>query len=296
MPNFAKTYYLLQPKQCLIQITNQVDYDIQEFPILISFPTTWVGFSILEPDGSNIAFLDKTGKPLYFYIRKIEVSNGVLETIVKLPILKANETTTIRVLMGLTPNPYSSYHDVKKAYNWVEDFETGTLENWNTEATSQYPPTILSDTTMINKEGTYYARISRYGESASVGEYTRMWRTLGVPETSRWAIELLYYIYGAGGYDSRDVVEAQVRLGGNTLWSKQFAKEYTEYGELSLEGEVSPDNSDLEFYTEAVSVYGGWLDTRIFAVDFIRVRKTVDPYPLVEVPNELLGVKDLDVL
>jgi len=296
MPNLAKLYYFRKPKQLFIRITSLVDYDIQDFPVLIDFPGDWIGFNLIQPDGSDIAFLDKAGNPLYFYIWKIDLTSKVLKTIVKIPLLKANETTTIKILINLIPNPYSSYHDVKNAYNWVEDFETGSLANWNTAATSQYPPTVLSDTTMTNKEGTYYARVSRFGESSYAGEYTRMWRSLGVPETGKWAIELLYFLKGGGGYDSQDILQAQVNLGGTTLWSKQFAKDYLEYGELSLAGDVSNDNSNLEFYAKAVSVSGGWMDLRIFAVDFIRVRKTVDPYPLIDVSNTIIGIKDLDFL
>jgi len=296
MPNIAKVYYLKRLPFTPIKITNRVSYDIQEFPILISFPTDWIGFPKIKPDGSDIAFLDEEGNPLYFYIKRISVPDKILDVIVKIPILKANETITIKILLGLEPNPYASYHDVKKAYNWVDDFETGTLENWNIAATSQYPPTIMSDTTMPNKEGTYYVRVSRYGESAVVGEYTRMWRSLGVPETGRWAVDFLYFLWGGGGYDSGDIVRVRILLGGHEVWSKNIVKDLYEYGELTVEGNVSSTNNDLLFWTEATSVSGGWEDQRWFAVDLIRVRKSVDPYPLIEVINVPIGVKDLDVL
>jgi len=296
MPSFAKAYYLKKLPFYPIIITNQVSYDIQEFPVLISFPTDWIGFQKIKPDGSDIAFLDEANNPLYFYIKRISVPNKILDVIVKIPILRANETITIKTVVGLDPNPYASYHNVKQAYNWVEDFETGTLQNWHIAATSQYPPTIMSDTTMPNKEGTYYARVSRYGESANVGEYTNLYRYLGVPETGRWAVDLLYYLWGKEGYDTRDVVEAQIILGGKTLWRKDIVKGLEEYGELTVEGDVSVNNDMLMFYTWITSVYGGWEDERWFAIDFIRVRKSVDPYPIVEIPNILLGVKDLDTL
>jgi len=131
MPNIAKIYWLLyyfQGRITPIDVKENSGSNLTDYQVMIQLTSSWDGWSLVASDGSDIYFTDSSGNPLYFWIEKFDYTNKNAIIWVKIPSLPASSTIRIYLRFGVLPNPYSSYRDGTKTFDFFDDFNDGVVD------------------------------------------------------------------------------------------------------------------------------------------------------------------------
>ncbi|RLF82401.1 hypothetical protein DRN38_00075 [Thermococci archaeon] len=321
MPTLARLLYLTTPIKTSILITEQSGSDLTDYEVRIMLDSGWDGWDKVSPDGNDIFVTDENGKPLYYWIEKIDKDNKSGVIWCKVPSIPANGQVKIYLYYGGI-NPYVNYRDGSKVFKFFDDIETWT--GWEkvgdgdvTQTTEQVYHGAYSLKKISNcdphggrkslgftLDRNYW--IVEFFRRRNSGEGTDCYadRT-GVEDAngngysagfSHGSSPSIYVDKRSGGSATQlgstsvsDILSewyiAQLILTPSVVKTRILKKDYTLHAETTV--------SDTT-YTSFTHIYirGG----RPYYVDVIRIRKYVDPEPSVQVLSSINVIKELDFM
>jgi len=144
-------------------ITNNVSEDLTDYSILIELTSeNFDDWDKVSEDGSDIYFTDLSGNPLYYWIEEFDKAGQHALIWVKIPLIPANESVTIKLMYGQT-NPYTDYRSGDNTFLFFDDF-LSDLSKWSGDTT--YFSISNSILTTTASERAIYSKVDVTGDIA----------------------------------------------------------------------------------------------------------------------------------
>ncbi|MCD6148927.1 DUF2341 domain-containing protein [bacterium] len=298
-----------------VDVTEQSGNDLTDYPVRIDLDPSWDGWD-LNPSKDSIYFTDEEGNPLYYWIEKFDTENKVATIWVKVPSISANGT--VRVYMHVSPsNPYLTYRDPAQVFDFFDDFDTFDTAVWTEPGVSDYGGYTVENSNLVLYIGTRNKLKPSVDVNSTFTQSTYSlnnrairfkMKAMKVDEGDEHA----WFNNGAGFSNTQNQAQGSQRVWGR---NDQRAHAVTDasglvYGEGSWNGsltdyevrEVRLTGSQIKYvhndvvkYTESAVAqadmylyiligcgdgYGNDAYAELY-IDFILIRKYVDPEPTV---------------
>lgn len=224
----------------------------------------------VQPDGSDIYFTDEEGNPLHYWIESIDISAKQATIWVKIPLIPANDSVTIRMYCG-DDNPYSEYNGPEQVFVLWDDFEQERGWTWSQNGSAWEGE--YSD--KYYHSPTYSYRI-RYpsGTASSSGYYGAISKELNVP-VEQLLVELYVrdsYAGDVSGYHFKQVLADET-----VIWEDDVAGD--EGGFAKALAVFTPESENIVFTLRVYDKKG----VSNFGIDVywddVVIRPYVDPEP-----------------
>jgi len=322
VPNIAKAYVLGMPMGYAtpIAITEISGKNLTNYAVGIPLTSTWDGWSIVKPNGSDIYFLDENLNPLYFWIENFDYTNNKALVWVRIPFLPANSTVKIYLVYG-AGNPYITFNNPKNVFLFFDDFIKFDTSVWNiyTGTVSIEDGVLKTDPADVGRTYIYemlytfldltvevkwkwiYYTTAKYRGGFSLGA-----RLQPSGETYLAATGAHGYAFQIGYDDDWDRTRwtALTRAGSHTelvedLWYRVIFKlsgsslyaELRRYSDNSLIYSLTVSNTRIS--TAGGITLGGW---QYEYVDWIIVRPYAHPEPSILIGSSIKLLRDFDTL
>ena len=267
----------------------------------------------VQPDGSDIYFLDSSGNPLYYWIESFDKTNKQAVIWVKVPSIPANGQVTIYMCYG-GDNPYASYNDPSKVFLFYDDFSTFDTSKWTTFRNAPNVIEAVDNWLHLRVDScganTYYG-IKAPLPSVSGFKIVMRFEPIGTLDTAvglavadadqnilaairmhggnfgKTRENYLDYLgsstyLGGGGWEWNEVSRYTLRYDGTTLYGRVYRESTGEYVEDSVSVDISGISYIVIFQRAGVSGYSleGY-------IDWVYVREFVDPEPSISIGAEV---------
>ncbi|RLG74529.1 MAG: hypothetical protein DRO14_05625, partial [Thermoprotei archaeon] len=298
-----------------VDITEQSGNDLTDYPVRIDLDPSWDGWD-LNPQKDSIYFTDEGGNPLYYWVEEFDTANKKAILWVKVPSIPANGT--VRMYMHVSPsNPYLSYRDPKQVFDFFDDFDTFDTAVWTNPRVDDYCGYTIEDSNLVlyigtrgkskvSNRSTYTFTQNTYSLNNKAIRFKM--RAMKVNEDDAYA----HFNNGAGFSNTQNIAQGAQRLWGRNDRRAHAVTDASSllYGEGSWDGsltdyevrEIRMTDSQIKYvhndvvkYTESAVAqasmylyiraacgdgwgYDGYAELYI---DFILIRKYVDPEPTV---------------
>lgn len=127
MPEIAKVAYLTGARKTPIDIVERSGKDLKDYAVNVVLDSSWDGWDLVRPDGSDIYVIDEDGKPLWYWLEVFDYSSRYASLWVKLPSIPANGVIRIYVVYA-TKTPILVYRDPEGVFTFFDDFEGTGLD------------------------------------------------------------------------------------------------------------------------------------------------------------------------
>jgi len=327
MPTLAQTYYIayfIPKKVTPIDVKENSGNNLTDYQIMIQLTSSWDGWSLVASDGSDIYFIDSSGNPLYFWIEKWDYTNKNAIIWVKIPSIPANGIVRIYMCYGGV-NPYSSYRDGTKTFNFFDDFSSlssnWVLGSWYNPNNPSKPTASIVDG-WLRWTGTDSSGILYYnGGISHIGGFAVEGRVNPYSYPSNAGYYIFFIFASSSDASARTNQKAST---GAIAYNKHYWSLVTYVGETDTSVAISQnvitrvsfrltpnkqvlvvDGNTLATRTDALTLpnpiylalFSADVDANTFdyRADYVFVRNYVDPEPSITI-NPSVAPKDIEVL
>ena len=317
MVNLASyVYQTARARRSRITITEQSGNSLSDYQVKITLGPGWDGWSYVSEDGSDLYFMDENDNPLYFWIESWDLANQQATIWVKVPSIPASSSVTIYMHYG-GANPYASYNNASAVFDFYDDFldlsswrvvrtggsgyaiaEDGYLKLKSTSsATTVDTPVTLSNIAIDAK-----VHVVNGGEVFSIAATLGEYRTDGQPNDAYrggwngWAgspnRQRIVKHIGGTGTDLAATSEGLLANGETYLLTFIFRSPDLK---MANDGAVILTASDTTFTEFSYLALYAWA-TSEYWIDWVRVRKYVEPEPGISIAPSVPLMKSLDLM
>ncbi len=172
-------------RRSVVTITERSGSNLVNYAVHVMLTPSWGGWRYVSAGGSDIFFLTKSGKPLYYWIEYFDPVAKEASIWVKIPYIPALSKVEVLMYYGyseyLSSNPYSTYDDPYRVFTYFYD----GFEVWSGWSQYLYGEVLQSSTYSFT--GTY--SLEKTAACDPSGGLKALPTTLG----SGWALEAWVY-------------------------------------------------------------------------------------------------------